>query len=303
MYSVEQLARNDSTGCEHLCYPHFRPMLQQCSADSSIVALSAVHSGEPVGLLLAKITPGDSPCATIQSVVVARQHRRMGVATSLLTTAEQEFMARGCTSAEISYMADLASAPAVESLLLKNGWQEPRLHGVFCRSDYAHLSQAPWVQRRWKFPSDVQVFKWTEITRTEREHIVRLGSEHNWFRACLNPFIDEDKIEPRVSLGVRKNDEVIGWCIVCRVDARTLVCTSLFTKPELQQQGYGVAVLAKSILLTAETERDQFVWDVSPIHPEMVRFVYRRMAPYILSLRTSKVAGKQLVRGGDCLVQ
>src|SRR5262249_8689802 len=124
-----------------------------------------------------------------------------------------------------------------------------------------------------------------------------------WFRACLNPFIDEDKIEPRVSLGVRKNGEVIGWWIVCRADAKTLVCTSLFTKPELQLQGYGVAVLAKSILLNADKERDWFVWDVSPAHPDMVRFVYRRMAPYVLSIRTSKAASKQLVRGGGCLVQ
>lgn len=301
MYSVEQIASNNPCGYEGLCYPHFRPTLRNCGSDPKIVALGAMLGDQPIGLLLAEMTEGKS--AAIRSLAVARTHRGMGVGSLLMREAEREFIARNCEAAEISYMSDLANGPALESILRRNGWGEPTLHGVFCRSDYAHLSQAPWVQRRWKFPSDVQMFKWTEITKTEREHIVRLGNEHNWFRACLNPFIDEDKIEPRVSLGVRKNGEVIGWCIVCRVDDRTLVCTSLFTKPELQLQGYGVAVLAKSILLTAETERDQFVWDVSPIHPDMVRFVHRRMAPYLLSLRTSKAASKQLVRGGNSLVQ
>jgi GNAT superfamily N-acetyltransferase len=300
VYSVEQIATNNPCGYEGLCYPHFRPTLRNCGSDLNIVALGAMLEDQPIGLLLAQITEGKQRSAAIRSLVVSRPHRGTGVAASLLRNAEREFIVRSCDRAEISYMSDLESQPALESLLKKNGWRDPTLHGVFCRTNYTLVSQAPWVQRKWTLPPDIHMFKWNEITLGEREYILRLGRESNWFRECLNPFIEEETIEPRVSFGLRKANNIIGWCILCCADAETLKCTSLFVEPEFQLQGYGVALLAKSILLTGKTEYRSFVFDVSPVHPEMVRFVYRRMAPYLTSIRTSKAMSKKLLKGDDC---
>jgi GNAT superfamily N-acetyltransferase len=83
----------------------------------------------------------------------------------------------------------------------------------------------------------------------------------------------------------------------------TLKCTSLFVEPELQSQGYGIALLAQAVLQTGTTEYQSFVFDVSPVHPEMVRFVYRRMASYLVSLRTSKATSKQLIHSRASVVQ
>ena len=115
--------------------------------------------------------------------------------------------------AEVIYMAERPSTPAVEGLLKKNGWLPASLRLMICTSDFDLLSRAPWM-RQTDFPATFEISPWKELTDRERAQILESQENEPWFPEALSPNYSPDTIEPLCSFGLRYNGQVIGWCIV-----------------------------------------------------------------------------------------
>jgi hypothetical protein len=94
-------------------------------------------------------------------------------------------------------------------------------------------------------------------------------------------------------LGLRYKDQVVGWMITHRVAEDTIRYTKMFVRKDLQSLGRAISLLAKAIKLQLETMEDsKAVCTVFADNTEMIRFVDKRLAPHLNSMRQSWGASK-----------
>lgn len=292
MYSLKLLTGQD-VGCfSDLTFPYFRSRLTQESFSSRMLAVGAVLSGQPVGLVLAELK-SDPRVAEIDSIDVIAQQRHVGIGTALLLRIERELVARGCSWAEIAYVTERPFTPIVEGLLRKTGWPEPAPRATICKTDYDQLSHAPWMKRI-DFPAPFQVFPWKDLTTRERADILESQACAEWFPEALNPFVKERVVDPMVSLGLRYRGQVVGWFIAQQVSEDTLSGGPLFVKKEFEARGRAISLLAQAIHASRNAGRRKFIFGVSFERPLMIRFVQNRMARYLTSIQTTKGSRKRL---------
>ena len=283
MYGVARLSFPDWKRYSHFTFPYFQPWLE--ARDDELVAVGAQIVGQPVGLLLARMSAEDSRAGEIHSLFVSAPRRRRGMATRMLAEAECELRRRGAIGVAITYMDGGSSTPALEALLDKLGWEPPQPRMLICQSDFETIAKAPWMARR-EFPAGFEVFQWVDLTAAERAEILERQSRERWFPELLTPFWKEHLIEPASSLGLRYRGEIVGWCISHRVDRETIRFARLFVRRDLQATGRAVTLLAQSIYRHENTEVRKAIFDVAAQNETMLRFVQRRLAPWMISMRT-----------------
>lgn len=299
VYSLKLLGRQD-VGCfSELTFPYFRSMLTPEAFSSRMVAVGAVLLGEPVGLVLAELK-SDPRVADIDSIDVVAQQRHVGIGTALLQRIERELLARGCSWADITYMTQRPSTPSVEGLLRKTGWPAAAPRVMICRTDFDRLRQAPWMKPT-DFPVPFQVFRWIELTARERADILESQVRAEWFPEALSPFV-KTRFDPVCSLGLRYRGEVVGWIIAHQVIEDTLSCGPLFVRKEFEARGRAITLLAHAFHASRNTDTRNFIFGVSLQRPLMVRFVQRRMSPYLISIQITKGSRKRLTPHSFCPV-
>jgi hypothetical protein len=157
-----------------------------------------------------------------------------------------------------------------------------------CSGPVINIKDASWLKLHNLLPSGYTSFPWVELTLQERELIQKQQAISPWYPEILSPFKEEEAIEPLNSLGLRYQNQVVGWMITHRVAADTVRYTKLFVREDLQPLGRAISLLSAAIKLQLESrETTKAVFTVVANNTPMVRFVYRRLAPYGLSVRQS----------------
>ena len=273
-------------------FPYFRATLTAANFGVRTTAVGATLAGDPVGLVLAELQQ-DARVAEICSIGVAAHQRHVGIGTALLRRIEYELVDRRCAWAEVAYMTNRTSTFIVERLLRKTGWPAAALRVMICRTDFDLLYSAPWMKET-DFPPPFQVFRWKELTVRERADTMESQAHKEWFPEALSPFVKDYLIDPVCSLGLRYQGEIVGWCIGHQIGEDTLSCGCLFVRKEFEARGRAIALLAQAVHASRHTDRRKFIFGVSFERPPMIRFVQRRMAPYLRSIETTKGSRKQL---------
>jgi GNAT superfamily N-acetyltransferase len=281
MLRLERVAQPDLASWAAFTYPYYRPRL--IAADPDLIAVAASIGGHPIGFALAAIREDDRRIVDVCSVIVAPAHRRRGIATAILQRLEEEAGIARCQALVGKYMTDRPSTAAVEALLRKSGWSQAERRMLFCESDFATITQAAWMHQR-DFPDGYEPFLWATLTAAEREDILERQRRNPWFPETLTPFWMEDSIEPVSSLGLRYRGEIAGWCISHRVNIDTIRYSRLFVRREFQGLARAIPLLARSIYCHENTEVDKAIFDVAAPNALMLRFVERRMKPYLKSM-------------------
>jgi hypothetical protein len=103
-------------------------------------------------------------------------------------------------------------------------------------------------------------------------------------------------MEPLNSLGLRGMDGVVGWVITHRIAPATVRYTALFVDERVRRLGHGIALLAEAMRRQMGALGDDSVgtFGVWLHNAPMIRFVRRRMAPYLISMAETRSARKQL---------
>ncbi len=274
-----------------LTFPLYRSYLLNLQPQSSIVAIAASDSNQPIGLALAKIQPEARSCEVL-SIFVKPNYRQQGVGTALLRRLETELNQCHCAQAELVYVTGNLTTLSLERLLQKCHWTDPKPRMLVGKTTTDTIANAPWMKRT-RLPVAYHLFPWQDITPAERTALQQQQQTNPWIPSMLMPFQHEEDLEPLNSLGLRYQGEVVGWLITHRLDSDTIRYTCGFIRPELKLRY--ISLLANAIQIQIDAKIPFGIWTVPLAFPSMAHFVKERMAPYLVSLEESKVAHKSLV--------
>lgn len=246
-------------------------------------AFVAEESGKVVGVILGCL-PTEAEMsrrpAELLSIVVHPERRHQGIAGQLLERFEHEVGDAGARQIEAVYMTGDRSIESVERLLAGRGWSPPRPRMTVFRFTVEEAMNTPWFGRyRWR--DHMEHFPWIEITD---EALERLRASHRatgWIAEDLVPWqFDAQRVEPRSSLGIRLDGEVVGWVINHLLPGGAVRFTCSYIHPDLKRRGRIVPAYTESIRRLGEAGYSRCTFTVPSHHPEMVSFGKRWCGPW-----------------------
>ncbi len=283
MYNYIVLDCLNASTYKHLTYPWLQERLDQLSPQNMTnIAIGVAFQEQPVGLVLAEY-PTNQNQANILSLMVAQKHRKRGLGTALLMQIEEILKEYGCQQLDFLYNLNLTT-PILERLLKQQNWTPAYFYSLQCITNRETIKQAPFLHR-YALPKKFTIFPWIELTAQERTKIEQRENGLN-YPDELYPF-KEDRIEALSSVGLRYGEEVVGWSVVQRVMQNCVIYKSLFVKPEFRSTALGVHLLAASINRQLTDEKvTEAMFVVLKDNTSMVRFVNRRLAPYLTAINS-----------------
>lgn len=273
----------------HLTYPIWRTRLQQPEYKESIMAIGVEIDSQPVGLAIANIA-FHTKKAQILSIYVQPEYRQQGIGGSLLRSLSQQLQMSGCRQLEIRYTAS-ATTIALEKLLTEQGWSIPQPKMLVCYSIAERMKQAPWLYS-YHLPATFSIFPLVELTSQEYQIIQQKQALSPWYPEMLSPFRGDLPVEPLNSLGLRYQGEVVGWMATHRIAPNTIRYSSLFVRQDLQKMGRAIPLIASAIKLQLQSNIPYYICAAEVGNQSMVKFVRRRLLPFLTQVRESKQSHK-----------
>ena len=241
----------------------------------SAVCLAVSELWNPIGAAIG-VRDAEDDAGHVLWLYVRPEHRRQGVATTLLEGLEAELAERGCRSLVLGYPR--SGETALDAWLAAEGWDTERSYVVAVGN--ADGLQSRWL-RRTGLPPWLTAFPWSDLTDADRDWIER-RRQNGGFPEALDPFLREDWIDAPTSFGLRFADEVVGWIVNHRIDDRRLRVARFFVSREPLVRGHGLALLAQSMHLAIERAPDTLIeFRVHPENRSMLAFL-RRLRPHLL---------------------
>ena len=276
----------------HLTYPIWRTRLQQPESKESIVAVGVEVNSQPVGLAIASLV-FHTDKAQIVSIYVLPEYRQQGIGGSLLHSLSRELQRRGCRQIELIYTAKVPTTVALEKLLTQQGWNMPQPRMLLCYSTTERLKKAPWLYS-YRLPATFSIFPLVELTTQEYQTIQQRQARSPWYPENLSPFNSDLPVEPLNSLGLRYRGEIVGWMATHRIAPDTIRYTNLFVRQDLQKMGRAIPLLAEAIKLQLKSNISHCTCATEVSNKSMVKFVRRRLRPFLTQVRESRQSHKLL---------
>lgn len=280
--SKELEAYEKLTLAEASCYLHLQNP-QQIN-DLHYIAIAAIENDEPVGLLLATATK-TFYVAEIHSLYIDEKFRHQQIATNLMIYLEQELIKSSCIMITLLYPSDLPNTSIFKSLLKKLQWNDPIPH-IDRYLFEGKIFQPSWLFKNYRYPEDITIFPWKDLNATERKELLRQETQSR-FPQEVSPFLDEARIEPLNSLGMKRNGEIIGWMITHRHDPLTICYSSLYIESEYLFTSLSTRLLIEAIKIQkAAIDKGHpallalFNLNRNQTNSSWQRFIQKRIAPY-----------------------
>ncbi len=295
-FRVTTLCDQDSSPYQAFTFPLFRPRFAWLAAGESspLVAVGAQVLEEPAGLALFEMdAPGQT--AELLSVFTVPAFRRQGVATALIRHGEQVLAQRGIKRIRVVYEQGRPHSDAMRHLLAALRYPAATVRAYVGRVQGHKLRDAAWLKPP-QLPRCFEIFLWRELKPEERRQIQESQGRAPWYPDQLDPFRFEP-VEGLNSVGLRFQDEVVGWQINHRIAEDTIRYTALFVRQDLQTTGVAFALLRASswLHLNSDDARVDKATFVVPARQErMVQFVRKRMQPFLNQLNESVETIKEL---------
>lgn len=267
-----------------MTFPAYRPLLALIGSihpatGGRPVAHCATIDGEPAGLALAELAPGDSASAELFSLFVIAGHRGQGIGTRLIEGMEADLRRRGAASLEAVYMTGRSAIASIERIFEKRAFSTPERRKIVVRFTPEEAATTEWYGKA-RLPAGCEVFAWADLTADELETLKRTHTERPWIDPDLEPWRMSDRFDPVSSVGMRRDGQVVGWVINHPIGPKLLCFTTSFMRRDLARRGAIFALYVASIeRLKGTGVVCTFV--TSSVYENMVRFVLRRCAPYI----------------------
>ncbi len=267
-----------------MTFPLFRPLLKTLGAEEQDpesvrpVVCRARAGNKPTGLIVARLPTDVEPAAEILSIFVAPDLRKQGIATYLIGSLEEALIRRGVPSVLGVYMTSLPNIPAIEGMFAKSGFSAPVRRAVIVRTTPEEMSNANWYKRA-RLPSNCTIFPWSELTPDELETMKRTQAESHWIHPDLEPWNFDKDFDRQSSVGMRRNDEVVGWVINHRASEKMVAFTISFMREDLARRGR-IFPLYKASLEQLSGTGTTCTFMTATRFEAMVRFTETRLGPF-----------------------
>jgi GNAT superfamily N-acetyltransferase len=266
--------------------------------DPRISGIALLVDGAHAGLALAG---AEENCEVeILSLGVVEMLRGRGFGTMLLQALEQFWAERGARNFRIAWDSALPTARALERVLAKRKWSEPRSEMQFAQITSAMVASSPWIARTIaRLPPTFSVFPWQELSARDRVMLENIRGE---VPPAFWPF-DENETAPMdgpTSLGLRfqneNENEIAGWIITHRVAPELVRYTSLFVRPRWQQPHITFALLAEAMRRcpAAHGPAMRGALAARAENSPMMRLLERKFRPFATAWHEMRTAEKKL---------
>jgi GNAT superfamily N-acetyltransferase len=182
----------------------------------------------------------------------------------------------------LEYPEDHADAPAIEKIVIEQGWSLPKRYLIRCHFTLASFNP-DWFQRllAYPLPSAYTLFQWDELTLSEKKRISHMV-EQGMVLPFLSPYFHDQPIERINSLGLRYKGTLIGWCITHRLDETTVRYSTLFVDKDFHMKGIAIRLLAAAIQLQKQSPIPfgLFEANLQKIDRPWRSFIDKRLIPY-----------------------
>lgn len=244
-----------------------------------------------VGLAIAEIfdTPTEK-IAEMLSLFVLPDHRQQGIGSNLIKGTEKVCTAHQCQKLVVHYKATSLAQQALESIFQQRDWQLPTLELLLMAIDQDNIKTVPWIYK-YPLPPEFTIFPWTELSDSDKAHL-RQAVE---YPQSLSPFDEDPRLEPMNSLGLRYQDQVIGWILTHRVKPDTLRYTTMYVAPPFQRMARGISLFNESVRRQLNSDIPYATAAVAKDNKPMQRFVKRYVFPYAQSVSESRLSLKTFV--------
>lgn len=279
-----------------LAFPYQRPWLAVFDPGGNLLAVGATFAGKPVGLAAAIVTGAR---ANFQTLMVLPDFRGQGIATRLVGYLETALTGQRVTDLNWVYSDRSPTSAAIERVLTKNGWLIPPPFLRVYRGQVPFPSDYPWMSAALVPPEGFEVFPWADLSSKELDAIKdRLAGDARYQGKYIGTI--KENFEPRTSLGLRRENEVVGWCFTGLVpENRLLYYEGYFIRPDLRR--FSRISLGQSLVSNVihrhwqfRAEMPNFGFSVEPENRHMLRFAARYFEPFCRYVYHLKRAHKNI---------
>lgn len=257
-----------------------------------LILVGVQLQSQPVGFVSA-LCSSNQTRASILSLFVEPTHRQQGLGKQLLAQMQQVLSNLGYQQVDLTYRSDIVT-PALEHILKQHNWLPSRPYSLVCSAQVQDFKKAPWMYRH-PLLASFTLFPWLELTPQQRQEIQAQQQAGLRYPPELDPFREEDKIEPITSLGLRYQGQVVGWMITHRIAPDTIRYSSLFVNQDLPKIRCAIPLLAAALKRQIENpELPTLTFVVMAYNTPMIRFLHRHLAPYLTSIHPAWTATKLL---------
>jgi uncharacterized protein (TIGR03032 family) len=257
-----------------------------------LLGLSAMASGVMVGLAVAERQPDGS--ASLRSLMVDPAWRRRGIGSRLVGELMIFLASEGIRPFRLRYRASELTATALEPILARLGWSDPRTDFILIESRAERLAAAPWADR---FPirAPYRLQPWLEFASTTPATSIQYEARLLEVPETLLPPIGLEGIDPVVSLALRHHEGLVGWLIAHRSGAGRLRYSSLFVSPSHRGSARGLALLASGFRRQQASGLPFARAAIAADNDQMLRVLRRHLAPFLTGEGESRCSEHPLV--------
>lgn len=276
-----KISSNISERYAPLISPTLLSLIQEPSS-TRWLACEAHLDNELAALSLSEIYPLNR-IAKIHSLTIKENFTGKGIWKPLFTYTQNHLIHEEKMKAlEWTYDALSPSAPAIEFILKDLGWPPSTLY--LLRFHFEQKTFHPPWARSIPLPSNMHYFPWKELTPQDKETIEYLEAQGR-FLPYLSPLKHAEKIHPETSIGLRKNNKLVGWSITHLIDPSTLLYHSLY-----DQTGYGIHLLIESIHRHQQLPIPNGLFEINlkEIDPTWWHFINKRLLPFATHMEKIK---------------
>ncbi len=256
--------------------------------DSDLFLLGAFEGEELCGCAVFS-TQAVIYCADLHYFVVTDPWRGKGIAGQLLDELKGILQKTNIHVCWAKYTLEDPLRNVIEHLLQKRDWSSP--YQEFIRFIFdGPLFDPPWLQKKFSLPQGCELFRWNELTNSEREALKKQETELT-FHSNVSPFSTRYAIEPSNSLGIRSKSGVIGWLITHRPNKETIRYSAIYVSSEMRFTSCALALLTESIRIQKNLPIRWAIFDVNmhQVSANWRRFVLQKLQPYAQTIETHVV--------------
>lgn len=241
-YTVYPLTPYNWKPFSHLMYPSLTKQLEQGWNQDQVWMVGIKSSDLPIALAVLEWDKAEKE-ATLRSVYVLKEHRRKGLASTLLKHIYSFCQNHDITNIRATYYARKGTTTPVEDWLIKNGFTSPQMEAWVYHID-RQIAQAPWLELA-EMPKDLRIVPWPEIEDSLQRKLLTDARHSN--SSFLFPCKSFAPLEPLNSLALISSSGIEGWSISYRIRQDVILYDDLYVVPEYQQTDLSVLMLSEAI--------------------------------------------------------
>lgn len=275
---------------EKLTFPAYKTLLKNPKHFSDIIAIGASFCFYPIGLILATISFNK---ASILSIYVDANYRKMGVGSTLYELLEQKLLEKECDLVSIDYMSNSSTSLFLQKLLKKQHFLISEPTTLYLYYNPKDIISSPIVKKTLKLPKNIEISPLLDLTNEDIETYYKISSSPTFSKELLIDTTDFP-LEPISSLALKKDNKLIGWLVTHRIDTNTVRYTTLYIEPS-ENQLYSLCLINDALKKHTHLHCPPTIIQAIPYKfQSMINLAKKKFAPYSFKIHDGLHSYKQL---------